>query len=108
MKRNEETEKIEVTPTSENVTQQELAAIYVLSEICPPLIGKDLKFNKAYDNLFKAYLDNDPKAVDVLNNRAKSKDFQAALTEARNDAKAAGNEQNTLVCQDVKAYQSQN
>ncbi len=38
-----EPEKIEVTPTSESVTPQELAAIYVLSEICPDLIGKDLK-----------------------------------------------------------------
>ena len=51
-----EPEKIEVTPTSEGVTPQELAAIYVLSEICPDLIGKDLKFNKAYDNLVKSYL----------------------------------------------------
>lgn len=101
-----ETEKIEVTPTSENVTQQELAAIYVLSEICPPLIGKDLKFNKAYDNLVKAYLDNDPKAVDVLNKRAKSKDFQAALTEARNDAKAASDEDNRQICDDVRNYYS--
>ena len=46
-----ESEQIEVTPTSDNVTPQELAAIYVLSEVCPSLIGKDLKFNKAYENL---------------------------------------------------------
>ena len=54
-----ETEKIEVTPTLEGVTPQELAAIYVLSEICPDLIGRDLKFNKAYDNLVKSYLSNE-------------------------------------------------
>ena len=78
----------------------------MLSEICPPLIGKDHKFNKAYDNLVKAYLDNDPKAVDVLNKRAKSKDFQAALTEARNDAKAASDEDNRQICEYVRNYYS--
>ncbi|ENV36485.1 hypothetical protein HWI77_10940 [Acinetobacter venetianus] len=101
-----ETEKIEVTPTTDSVTPQELAAIYVISETCPKLIGKDLKFNKAYENLVKAYLNNDPNAVEVLNKRAKSKDFQAALKEARADAKAASEEDNRQICDDVRNYYS--
>ncbi|CAM4281578.1 hypothetical protein MMP66_07035 [Acinetobacter dispersus] len=101
-----ETEKIEVTPMSDSVTKQELAAIYVLSEICPSLIGKDLKFNKAYDNLVKAYLGNDTKAVETLNKRVKGKDFQEALKEARADAKAASDNDNRQICDDVRNYYS--
>ena len=99
-------EKIEVTPISEDVTKEELAAIYVLSEICPSLIGKDLKFNKAYEKLVKAYLSNEDDAVDVLKKRVKSKDFKAALEEARNDAKAASDNDNLQICDDVRNYYS--
>ena len=99
-------EKIEVTPISEDVTKEELAAIYVLSEICPSLIGKDLKFNKAYEKLVKAYLSNEDDAVDVLKKRVKSKDFKAALKEARNDAKNASDDDNRQICDDVRNYYS--
>ena len=100
------TEKIEVTPMADNVSDQELAAIYVLSEICPSLIGKDLKFNKAYEQLVKAYLSNEDDAVDVLKKRANSKDFKAALKEARSDAKAASDDDNRQICDDVRNYYS--
>ncbi|WP_277561417.1 MCR_0457 family protein [Acinetobacter beijerinckii] len=105
-KKASEAEKIEVTPISDTVTKQELAAIYVLSEICPSLIGKDLKFNKAYENLVKAYLNNDAKAVETLNKQVKTKDFQEALKEARSDAKAASDEDNRQICDDVRNYYS--
>ena len=99
-------EKIEVTPISEDVTKEELAAIYVLSEICPSLIGKDLKFNTAYENLAQAFLANEKDAVKMLNKRAKAKDFQVALTEARNDANAASEDDNRQICDDVRNYYS--
>lgn len=105
-KKKSETEKIEVTPTLEGVTPQELAAIYVLSEICPDLIGRDLKFNKAYDNLVKSYLSNETNAVDILNKRAATKEFQAPLAEARKDAKAASEDDNRQICDDVRNYYS--
>ena len=100
------TEKIEVTPMADNVSDQELAAIYVLSEICPSLIGKDLKFNTAYENLAQAFLANEKDAVKMLNQRAKAKDFQVALTEARNDANAASEDDNRQICDDVRNYYS--
>ncbi|WP_130802916.1 MCR_0457 family protein [Acinetobacter ihumii] len=99
-------EKIEVTPSSDNVTPQELAAIYVLSEVCPTLIGKDLKFNKAYENLVKAYLNNEPNAVEILKKRVKTKEFQPALKEARADAKKASDDDNRQICDDVRNYYS--
>ena len=100
-----ETEKIEVTPT-ENVSQQELATIYVLSEICPDLIDQDSKFDKAYENLAKAYLDNKPDATALLKKQVKSKDFKASLKEARKDAKAASDKDNREICHEVVTYYS--
>lgn len=105
---NENENVVEVTP-SKGTTPEELAAIQVLSEICPSLIGKkDAEFTQGYERLVKDYLPNEADPVAALEKRSKDKSFKKVLKEARNDAKAAGNEQNTLVCQDVKAYQSQN
>ncbi|HAM67037.1 MAG TPA: hypothetical protein DCP65_14640 [Acinetobacter nosocomialis] len=77
--------------------------------MCPSLIGKkDAEFAQGYERLVKDYLPNEADPVAALEKRSKDKSFKKVLKEARNDAKAAGNEQNKLVCQDVKAYQSQN
>lgn len=100
----QESENIEVTPMSQTTTQEELAAIYVLSEICPSLIDEDKKFTQGYDRLVKEYLPKESKAVDVLNKRAKAKDFQKFLVEARKDAKAASDEKNRQICEDVRNY----
>lgn len=97
---------VEVTP--QQATPEELAAIQVLAEICPDLIGKkDAEFAQGYERLAKDFLPNETDAVEALKDRSKDRDFKKYMKEARKDAKAAGDEQNTLVCQDVKAYQSQ-
>lgn len=107
-KKTENENVVEVTP-QQGTTPEELAAIQVLSEICPSLIGKkDADFAQGYERLVKDYLPNETDAVSELEKRSKDKAFKKYLKEARSDAKAAGDEQNTLVCQDVKAYQSQN
>ncbi|MCE6001915.1 hypothetical protein KWF86_15560 [Acinetobacter pittii] len=107
-KKTENENVVEVTP-QQGTTPEELAAIQVLSEICPSLIGKkDADFAQGYERLVKDYLPNEIDAVSALEKRSKDKAFKKYLKEARSDAKAAGDEQNTLVCQDVKAYQSQN
>lgn len=107
-KKTENENVVEVTP-QQGTTPEELAAIQVLSEICPSLIGKkDADFSQGYERLVKDYLPNETDAVSALEKRSKDKAFKKYLKEARSDAKAAGDEQNTLVCQDVKAYQSQN
>lgn len=100
-----EAENIEVTPT-QGTTQEELAAIHVLSEICPNLIGKSDEFNEGYARLVHAYLPDQDDALNYLNKRSQEKNFKKFLNEARNDAKAATDEQNTQICKDVMSYQS--
>lgn len=100
----QESENIDVTSTVQSTTQEELAAIYVLSEICPKLIDEDKKFSQGYERLVKEYLPKESKAVDLLNTRAKAKDFQKFLVEARKDASAATQAQNRQICEDVQNY----
>ena len=101
-----ETEKIEVTPMSDEISPRELAVIYVLSETCPTLIGKDLKFNKAYDTLVKSYLSKEKNAVEILSKRMQTKEYTESLKEARDIAKAASDEDNRQICDDVRNYYS--
>ena len=74
-------EKIEVTPTPQ-VTQQELAAIYVLSDICPSLVSDQAKFAQGYAKLTKEYLPNEKNPVTALEKLGQQKSFRSVLNEA--------------------------
>ncbi|MDQ9020052.1 hypothetical protein RFI02_02910 [Acinetobacter sichuanensis] len=99
-------EKIEVTQV--NVTDQELAAIYVLSDICPKLVKDKDAFDAGYQRLLKDFIPDaaDPEAT--IKKLVKEKSFKSILKEAQGDAKKAGKEANTGVCEDVLNYQPQN
>ena len=96
-------ENIEVTPLQQ-VTQQELAAIYVLSEVCPALVTEQAKFNQGYTQLAQEYMPKEKDAVAALSKLSKQKSFQPLLKEARADAKAAGTAKNTAICQELVSY----
>lgn len=96
-------ENIDVTQI--NVTQEELAAIYVLSEICPSLLKKQTGFETGYANLLKDYLPQEKKPVDYLSNLSQQGHFKDVLKQARDDAKRAGDQANLEICQDVVNYQ---
>ncbi|WP_445115577.1 MCR_0457 family protein [Acinetobacter sp. WZC-1] len=97
-------ENIEVT--QQQVTQEELAAIYVLSEICPSLVKKDQKFDQGYSRLVKDYLPDEQHPEAALINLSKQASFKKVLNEARQDAKKAGDKGNLAVCSDVSNYHS--
>ncbi len=97
-------ENIEVTQQS--VTKDELAAIYVLSEVCPSLVKQDDQFKKGYNNLLKDYLPQEKTPDTALKSLVKQSSFKDALKQARADAKTAGDKGNLKVCSDVKDYQS--
>lgn len=76
---------------------QEVAAIQVIGETCPNLIGKNPNFNQGYDLLLAEFLPvSDPKqALRLLNQEKK---YQIALKEARSDMAKATREYNREVC----------
>ena len=96
-------ENIEVT--QQKVTKDELAAIYVFSESCPSLV-EDSAFKAGYAKLLKDYLPNENSPQATLNNLIKQSDYKQALTQARLDAKNAGDKANIEVCEEIKNYRS--
>ncbi len=96
-------ENIEVTPSQE-ITKQELAAIYVLSEICPSMVKDKAKFNQGYNQLFTEYLPGQKNPVERLNQMVKQSDFRNILAEAQSDAKKAGKKKNQAICNELVSY----
>ncbi|AUX86834.1 MCR_0457 family protein [Acinetobacter tandoii] len=96
-------ENIEVTP-NQTVTQQELAAIYVLSEICPSLIDNKNGFEQGYAKLAQEHLPEEKDAVSALAELSKNKKFKPILAEAKSDAKTAGDDKNKEICQELTTY----
>ena len=96
-------ENINVTPT-QKITQQELAAIYVLSEVCPSLVKDDAQFERGYSKLAQEYLTQEKDAVSALSKLSKEKKFKSILAEARTDAKKAGDAKNKEICQELTTY----
>lgn len=93
---------VEVTP--EKVTHQELAAIYVLSEICPAMVQDQDKFNAGYQQLVKEYLPEQKNPVQALNQLSKERKFQPILKEAQQDAQKAGAQKNQAICTELTTY----
>lgn len=99
-------QQIEVTQNNIKITSEELAAIYVLSEICPTLIENQDQFNQGLETLAQEYLPNSQQAVTTLNELAQQQSFKAVLDEARQDAKKAGNKVNKSICEEVSVYKN--
>ena len=96
-------ENINVTPTQQ-VTKQELAAIYVLSEICPGMVKDKSQFNQGYTKLVTEYMPGQRNPVESLNQMAKQNDFRNILAEAQSDAKKAGKKKNQVICNELTTY----
>lgn len=96
-------ENIEVTPLQQ-VTQQELAAIYVLSEVCPSLVSDQSQFENGYNTLAKEYLPQQKNPTEYLKKLSKEKKFKPILAEAQADAKKAGKAKNQEICKELSTY----
>lgn len=94
---------IEVTPDSQ-ITKQEFAAIYVISEICPSIVSDNVNFQTGFEKLVKEYLPNEANPVEALNTMVKQPDFKNILQEAETDAKNAGNDKNLAICEELAVY----
>ena len=96
-------ENIEVTPLQQ-VTQQELAAIYVLSEVCPSLVSDQSQFENGYNTLAKEYLPQQKNPTEYLKSLSKERKFKPILAEAQADAKKAGKAKNQEICKELSTY----
>ena len=64
----------------------------------------ETQFEQGYAKLAQEYLPNEKNAVSALSKLSKERKFKSILTEARNDAKKAGDTKNTAICQELVTY----
>ena len=97
-------QNIDVSPEQAVISKQELAAIYVLSEICPKYIKDQVKLDAGYKKLAAEYLPNEKNPVDSLKKMSQEASFKSILAEAQLDARQAGEKKNKAICTDLSAY----
>ncbi|WP_122898411.1 hypothetical protein [Acinetobacter sp. B51(2017)] len=93
----------EVTPT-QYVTEEELAALYVLSELCPSLVENKTAFEQGYENFVQSYLPELKQPLVALKHFAQQTQSAPILLEAQQDAKQAGTVKNREICQELTTY----
>ena len=93
----------EVTP-EQYVTQEELAAIYVLSEICPSLTTHQQDFQHGYQALLQEYLPHIANPSEALHRLMTQPNSAPILKEAQQDADRAGEAKNAQICQELTTY----
>lgn len=86
------------------VTQEEVAAVDVLGEICPKIIGKNSNFNAGYKRLLSDLLPNVENPALAIASLKDDSEYQTKLTEARADANRATVKENREVCLDIVNY----
>ena len=96
-------ENIEVTPL-EQITPEELAVIYSMTEICPKLVKDQKNFERGYAQVVKEFLPNSRNPVAELQQLSQSSQFQSLLKEAIAEAQKAGNAQNKAICEEIVSY----
>ena len=93
-------ENVEVSPEA-GTTREEIAAMHVLSEICPQIIGNNKNFNDRYVRVLKDLLPGISDPVAAVKAYSQDPEFQPAIAQAREDAARATAENNRQVCLDV-------
>ena len=99
-------ENVDVTPSDNQVTQQELAALYVLSDICPSVIDAKAqdKFEQGFGKLLKENMPQVKDPAQTLKALAQDPKFAPILQEAQADAKKAGKAKNQEICKELSTY----
>ena len=99
-------ENVDVTPSDNQVTQQELAALYVLSDICPSVIDAKAqdKFEQGFGKLLKENMPQVKDPAQTLKALAQDPKFAPILQEAQADAKKAGDAKNQEICRELTTY----
>lgn len=90
------------------ITQEEIATVNVLSEICPKILGKNPNFDAGYRRLLGDLLPDFQDPVTALRALQDDQEYQQKLNEARQQAKNAPVDDNREVCLDVVQYQKVN
>lgn len=82
------------------IAKQDIAATQVLTEVCPAIIGNNPAFQGKIDTLMQTLL-KDLSKTTTLAQLQQDSEYQAELSEARNDVKEVDQTEQKSVCADV-------
>lgn len=86
------------------VTQEEIATVNVLGEICPKILGKNPAFDRGYRYVLADLLPNFSDPVLAVRALQDDPDYQKVLKDARVEAGKATVQENRDVCLEVSQY----
>lgn len=95
-----ESENVEVSPDS-GTTREEIAAIHVLGEICPQIIGQNKNFDAGYGRILNDLLPGISDPVAAVKAYSQEPEFEGLIKQAREDAARASAEDNRQICLEV-------
>lgn len=87
------------------VTMEEVAAVDVLGQICPPLLGRNNNFDRGFKVVLGELLPKVPDPLVALKALQDDPEYQEKLKEARQDAGKVSVDENREVCLEVAQYQ---
>ncbi|XID75946.1 MCR_0457 family protein [Alkanindiges sp. WGS2144] len=88
------------------VTQEEIAVVDVLGEICPKILGKNTNFDAGYKKLLADLLPTIEQPVLALQALQEDAEYQKILQQAHDNANRATVQENREVCLDIVHYQA--
>lgn len=87
------------------ITQEEIAAVNILNEICPKILGRNANFDAGYNRLLSDLLPDIQNPATALKALQDDQDYQQKLAQARQDANKASVDDNREICLEVVQYQ---
>lgn len=87
------------------IVKEDIASAQVMAEVCPAIIGQNLKFNSTVEQLIQSYLaDYSDKGMSYQKLQADS-EYKSLLEEARQGAKQTSSDEQKTVCEEMLNYQ---
>ena len=85
--------------------KDDIANAQVLIEMCPALIGKNVKFDQNIKQMVASYLSNYSDKSASIESLQKDEEFQSLLKDAREAAKEVEKSEQKSVCEDVLNFE---
>ena len=86
------------------ISEEEMAALYVLSQICPALVDDQQQLQQGYENILRDYIPQLKQPAKALQQLSQQPRFATILREAEVTARQAGEQQNRIICEEILAY----
>lgn len=86
------------------ISEEEMAAIHVLAQICPKLVNDQQQWQQGYANILRDYLPGLKQPAAALQQLSQQPQFQPILRQAEETAQHEGDRKNRVICEEIMSY----